>query len=193
MENTIYQKNEQGYILRQRNTAVAVVVVCIIGLGLIFPFDALAKWVADEPQTLNVGVVVGLFLACVAVAIAVLRTEWGHMVIDEKGIYFHRPLARTKFIAWEDVRDWGIAHKRTRYSWVYDLYFSTVSLKPTRHGRNKKIPMTYKKAIYIRVEANDLPSLRRTGAISFCRQRLREDNKSAKNFIPMFISDLAGE
>lgn len=193
MENTIYEKTEQGYILRQRNTAVAVVVVCIIGLGLIFPLDALAKWAADEPQTLNAGVVVGLFLACVAVAIAVLRTEWGHMVIDEKGIYFHKPLARTKFIAWEDVRDWGIAHKRTRYSWVYDLYFSTVSLKPTRHGRNKKIPMTYKKAIYIRVEANDLPSLRRTGAISFCRQRLREDNKSAKNFIPMFISDLAGE
>ncbi len=191
MQNTIYEKTENGYILRQRTSSAIVVVVCVICLGLILPFEALGKWAADEPQTLNSWVIVGVFLAWVAIAIAVLRTECGHMVVTEKGVYFHRPLARTKFIAWEDVRDWGIAHQRTRYSWVYDLYFSTEDLMPTRRGKNKKIPKTYKKAIYISVEINDLPSLQRTGAISFCRQHLRGDNKTGEKFVSMFISDLA--
>ncbi len=191
MENTIYEKTEKGYILRQRTSSAIIVVVCIICFGLILLFKALSKWVADEPQALNIGVEAGLFLVCVSVAIAVLRTECGHMIVAEKGVYFHRPLARTKFIAWEDVRDWGIAHQRTHYNSVYDLYFSTEILKPTRYGKNKRIPITYKKVIYIIVEIHDLSLLQHTRVIPFCRQHLRGDNKSEKKFVPMFTSDLA--
>ncbi len=190
--STIYEKNEKGYILRQRTASATVVIVCVIGFGLILTLEVLAKWVADKPHPLNVWwIVVGVFLACVAVVTAVLRTECGHIVVAEEGIYFRRPLARTKFIAWENVLDWGVAHQRTRYSSVYDLYFSTEVLKPTRHGKNKKIPMTYKNVIYITVEMNDLSSLKRTGVIHFCRQHLIGNNTSKKKFIPMFISDLA--
>ena len=70
---------------------------------------------------MDIRVTLGAFLACVILAMAFLRSEWRHMVIDEKGIYFHRPLARTKFIPWGDVRDWGVAHQMTRYGWVYYL------------------------------------------------------------------------
>jgi len=186
MQNAIHEKTEEGYILRQRTASAIVVVVCIICFGLILLFEVLSKWTAEESS--NIWIVAGLFLACLAIAIAVLRAECGYMVVTDKGIYFHRPLARAKFIAWEDVRDWGIAHQRTRYCKVYNLYFSTKVLMPARAGKNKKIPITHKETIYIAIEVNDLSSLQRTGVISFCRQQLREDNKM---FVPMFISDLA--
>ena len=189
--NTIYEKNEKGYILRQRTVSATVVIICIICFGLILTLEVLAKWGADKPHPLNVWWIVGFFLAGFVVVTAVLRTECGYIVVSEEGIYFHRPIARTKFITWENVRDWGVAHQRTRYSRVYDLYFSTEVLKPTRHGKNKKIPMTYKNVIYITVEINDLSSLKRTGVIRFCRQHLSGDNTSKKKVIPMFISDLA--
>lgn len=190
--STLYEKNEKGYILRQRTTSAIVISICVICFGLVSTLEVLAKWVADKPYSLNVWwIVVGFFLACIAVTTVVLRTECGHIVVTEAGVYFHRPLARTKFIAWEDVQDWGVAHHRTRYSIVYDLYFATEFLKPTRHGKNKRIPTTYKKVIYIAVEIDDFSSLKQTGVIHFCRQHLRGDNKSKKNFVPMFISDLA--
>lgn len=191
MENNIYEKTENGYVLRQRNASTAVAVVVIIFMGLIFPFDALARWAEGKPQTVNGWVIAGIFLACVAVAMAFLRSEWRHMVIDEKGIYFHRPLAKTKFIAWNEVKDWGIAYQMTRHGWVHYLYFSTEPLKSERHGRNKKMPMTYRKAVYISVEQEDLSALRRSGALTFCRRHLGWDNRSAKNFVAMFTSDLA--
>ncbi|MBQ8338181.1 MAG: hypothetical protein IJY33_03455 [Oscillospiraceae bacterium] len=191
MQNTIYEKNEKGYILRQHTASATVIAVCIICFGLILPFEALGKWATDEPQTLNVWVIIGFFFACVAVAIAVLRTECGYMVVAEDGVYFHRPLARTKFIAWENMRDWGIAHQRTRYNRVCNLYFSTKILMPTRRGKNKKIPTNYKRAVSIAVKFEDLSSLQRIGVISFCRQHLRSDNQTEKKFVSMFTSDLA--
>ncbi len=190
MENNIYEKTENGYVLRQRNAPIAVAVAMMIFLGLILPLGALAQWVEGEPQTVNGWVIAGISLACVAAAMAFLRSEWRRMVIDEKGIYLHRPLAKTKFIAWNEVKDWGIAYQMTRHGWVHYLYFSTEPLKPSRHGRNKKMPMTYRKAVYISVEQEDLSNLRRAGAISFCRQRLGWNNKSAENFVPMFTADI---
>ena len=190
METNIYEKNENGYVLRQRNAAIAVVMVMMIFLGLILPLGALVQWVDGEPQTLNGWVIAGISLACFAFALAILRSEWRYLVIDDKGICLHRPLARPKMIPWEDVRDWGLAYQTTRHGWVHYLYFSTERLKAAHHGRNKKMPLTYGKAVYISVEQEDLSSLRRSGALSFCRQHLGWNNKSAKNFVPMFTSDI---
>ncbi len=191
METNIYEKNENGYVLRQRNAAIAVVVVVIILLGLFFPFYTLAQWLENQPLSLSFLGAAGIFFACVALALTMLRSEWRYLVIDEKGISFHRPLARPKMIPWAEVRDWGLAYQTTRRGWVHYLYFSTERLKAARHGRNKKMPLTYGKTVYISVEQEDLSSLRRSGALSFCRQHLGWNNKSAKNFAPMFTSDLA--
>lgn len=189
MESALYEQTEKCYILRQRTASAAVSVVCVLCLGLILPLEALANRWADEPQTVNAWVVAGFFFACVALAIGILRTEWGRMVIDERGIHFHRPLARSKLIVWADVQDWGIAHRRGRYTWAYALYFSTVPLALTRREKNKKLPLTYKKAVYISVEVEDLPSLQGTGVLAFCRQHLRGDKSSVKRFVPMFTSE----
>ena len=191
MGTNIYEKNENGYVLRQRNAAIAVVVVMMIFLGLILPLGALVHWVEGEPQTVNGWVIGGISLACFALALTMLRSEWRYLVIDEKGISFHRPLARPKMIPWEEVRDWGLAYQTTRRGWVHYLYFSTERLKVARHGRHKNMPLTYGQTGYISVEQEDLSPLRRSGALSFCRQHLGWNNKSAKNFAPMFTSDLA--
>ena len=189
--NTLYEKNEKGYTLRQHTTSAIVIILCVMCLGFISTLEVLARCV-DKLHPLNAWwAVAGIFLACIAVVAAVLRTECGHIVATEAGVYFHRPLARTKFIAWENVQDWGIAHRRTRYNSGHNLYFATEVLKPTRRGKNKKLPTTYKKAIYITIEIENLSSLKQTGVIPFCRQHLRGDTKSEKKFVPMFISDLA--
>lgn len=191
METNIYEKNENGYVLRQRNAAIAVVMVMMIFLGLILPLGALVHWGEGEPKTLNGWVIGGISLACLTVAVAILRSEWRYLVIDEKGISFHRPLASPKVIPWEDVRDWGLAYQTTRHGWVHYLYFSTERLKAARHGRNKKMPLTYGETVYISVEPEDLSALRRSGALTFCRRHLGWDNRAAKNFVAMFTSDLA--
>lgn len=186
MKDKLYEKTENAYILRQRKTTAIVVVVCVVCFGLI----ALVEWTIDKPQPLNIWIIAALLLAFVVIPVAVLRTECGYMVLVEKGIYFHRPLARTKFMAWEDVQDWGIAHHRTRYSIAYDLYFSKVTLKSTHHGRNKKIPTTYKNVIYIHIEPDDLSALQGTGIISFCYRYLSRNIKTEKKSVSMFTSDL---
>ena len=172
METNIYEKNENGYVLRQRNASIAVVVAVIILLGLFFPFFTLAQWLENPPLSLSVLGAAGIFLACVVLALTILRSEWRYLAIDEKGIYFHRPLASPRLILWEDVRDWGLAYQTTRHGWVHYLYFSTERLKAARHGRNKKMPLTYRKAVYISVEQEDLSALRRSGTLSFCRRHL---------------------
>ena len=190
MENNVCEKTESGYILHQHNASTIVVVVCVLCLGLIYPVDALVKRVDGAPQFWNVWVIAGVFLACVALAVVVLRTEWCRMVIDDQGIRFHRPLAKAKFIAWENVWDWGIAHKRTRYGLGYILYFSTEPLKPTCHGKNKKIPFTYQKAVSVDVGCENVSFLQRTGVISFCRQCLEQNHTSTKKLVPVFMSDM---
>ncbi len=175
MEKKIYEKTKHGYILRQRKTSAIGGIICVICLGLFALFEALVE---NEPQSLIFWVKVGAFLACVIITMVILRTEWCHMVIDENGIYFHRPLAKTKYIAWKDLRDWGIAHMRTSYSRVSVLYFSTEPLKLTPDGENKKMPLTYRKAVYISIEDDDFPALKCAGVISFCRRQLERNNTS---------------
>ena len=120
MKDKLYEKTENGYILRQRKTTAIVVIVCIICLALM----VVGEWAVDKPQALNIWVVGGLLLAFIAIIALVLRTECSHLVIVNEGVYWHSPLSRTNFIAWKDIRDWGITHQRTRYSTVYCLYFS---------------------------------------------------------------------
>ncbi len=181
MKDKLYEKTENGYILRQRKTTAIVVIVCIICLGLM----VVGEWVVDKPQVLNIWIVGGLSLAFIAIIALVLRTECSYLVIVDKGVYWHSPLSRTNFIAWKDIRDWGIAHQRTRYSTVYCLYFSKKPLKSTSRGSNKKIPLYCKTVLYIDIEFSDFFTFQHTKVIPFCLQRL-----SSNTDVPtMFTSD----
>ena len=181
MKDKLYEKTENGYILRQRKTTAIVVIVCIICLGLM----VVGEWVVDKPQVLNIWIVGGLSLAFIAIIALVLRTECSYLVIVDKGVYWHSPLSRTNFIAWKDIRDWGIAHQRTRYSTVYCLYFSKKPLKSTSRGSNKKIPLYCKTVLYIDIEFSDFFTFQHTKVIPFCLQRLSNNT----DVLTMFTSD----
>ena len=66
MENNIYEKTENGYVLRQRNASIAVAVAIMIFLGLILPWGALVQWVEGKSQTLNGWVIAGISLVSFA-------------------------------------------------------------------------------------------------------------------------------
>ena len=189
MENTIYKKSEKGYILRQRNTSVVILVIIILCLGAFFFIGMLTEWSQKIPPTINPPMGIGVFLACVIIAIVLLRSQCCSMFIEEKGIHFRRPLAKTKFFAWEEVQDWGFAYMWGSYTRVHILYFSKRPLKPTRREKSKRLPLTYRKTIYICIEGDDLSALKNTGVIGFCKRCLERSNKTAKNYVPMFICE----
>ena len=181
MKDKLYEKTENGYILRQRKTTAIVVIVCIICLGLM----VVGEWVVDKPQVLNIWIVGGLSLAFIAIIVLVLHTECRRLLIVDEGVYCHAPLARIKFIDWKDIRDWGITHQRTRYSSVYRLYFSKKPLQATSRGKNKKIPLYRKTVLYIDIEFGDFSTFQRYKVISYCLRHL-----SSNNDVPnMFTSD----
>lgn len=187
MESDIYEKTESGYSLRQRNAEmmVAVVIVCFVGFGWLLSFG----WGKDDLRTSSFWIIAGIFLVYVVASIAVLCNECRRIVINQEGVWLHRPLAKTKFIAWKDVQDWGIVHKWRWRGFDYALYFSTVSLKPTRREKNKTLPLTCKKTVYIRVKIEDISSLERTKVLSFCRYHMGWNNTAVKKYVPMFTSE----
>lgn len=190
MSGKMIEKTDSGYVLRQRNAETAVALCLILFLGLILPFEVLVGWAEGEPKDRGFVIVAwSLFGACVLFGLFVLRSEWRRMVIDHKGIYFHRPLAKVKHVPWAEVRDWGILYGHAKYKHFYYLYFATQPLKSRRRGRGKKLPLTYGKAVYVHVDEEDLPELRRSGLISFCRLRLGENKKADRHPVPIFIAD----
>lgn len=188
MESNIYEKSENGYILRERNAETVVIFVIILILGLIYPFEAFVVRSEDALQDWEILAMTGIFLVCVVMAMLYLCAECHSIALDEKGVCVHRPFARAMCIAWEDVRDWGIVHLATPKGFCHYFYFSKVSLRPTKDGKNKKIPPFCRKTAYIRVETKDYPLLQRTGVISFSRGQLV---RCTKRFPPMFVSGLS--
>ena len=187
MERDVFEKTDYGYILHQRNEDLIVAVITLIIFGSTALIIAIAAWHSGEVHQLDIWIEIALFIVCLLTALYCLRSDCRHMVLDEIGVYLHRPLAKTKFIPWEDIRDWGITHQFTRLGWVYCFYFSTTAIKQTRKGKNKKMPLTYKRTIYLSVKDADLYSLQQIGVIAFSRQQLVTN---AKKYPPMFTSDL---
>ena len=183
IDSNIIEKKHNGFALHQRNEPLVVVVITIICLGLAFPIETILNWSEGNLDISKLLLAVGSLILSIAFAMLSLRLEWRRMIIDNDGIYLLRPLAKNKFISWENVLDWGFAYTVSRLGRTYCFYFSTVLLRTSRDLKNKKMPSTSANAVYIYIDSKDLHSLRTSGVLSFCKDQLV---RNAKKFPPMF-------
>lgn len=191
MRNIKIIKTDAGYLLRTRrwvDILLACGIFCVFIISVAFMLGALFGGGEGD-----VGARIAIFV------LGVLLTASGgfclyfalgqRITLDNDGAHFSRTLAKTRHIPWQDVRDWGIAYQYVRGGKCYYLYFASAPLAICDEGRNKRVPNSFKHAVYLGVAPKDIPDLRDLGVISYCRRHLGWDGETAETHVPMFIAD----
>ena len=189
MKRYVIDKTDTGYTLRTRKgeqIQTACVMIPIMILGLLLLSSAVKSWIGGgEKMTLWI-FLLGLMLLVPSAGL-LCRRIGARMDFDEEGVHLRRSLAPAKYIAWQDVRDWGVAYKQGRYGHFYYFYISSEVLKPTVIGVNKRLPLTHRRAVYINILEDNVPDLLSSGLLAYCRLYLGEDENGAR-YVPMFAA-----
>ncbi len=194
MKRSVIEKTDVGYTVRPRK-GEQIFMLCVMIYFLLVTFfmliATLAAWIENAAEGLASMIAVSVVSLLILTLVAtILYTTWGaYMVIDREGVHFHRKLAKTKHIPWRAMRDWGIACQNGKGGYRYYLYFSTELLAFASWGRNKKLPVTFKKAVYLNINMKDIPLLKSSGLLTYCRGYLGMDDEFAENYVPMFVAD----
>lgn len=193
MRNIKITRAATGYVLRTRKW-VDILLVC--SMFCVFIISAVSMLVAPFGVGVDaIGARIAIFVLGVVLAVSGvfgLYFALGQRItLDNEGVHFGRTLAKTRHIPWRDVRDWGIVYQYVRGGKCYYLYFASVQLTICDNGENKRLPNSFKRAVYLGIAPKDIPDLRDLGVISYCRRHLGWDDETAETHVPLFIADEA--